>query len=170
MNGLYFRAAVGAIIVNNKGQVLLLERSDFPGTWQFVQGGINFGERPSEAVLREIKEETSIDADKLKFVASHPSWLSYSFTKGKPSLFREENCRVPIIGQTQKWFIYALSDESAIDLDNAQDKEFKSYRWADFEDAVKYVSGFKKELYISLFAWANRIIRAYIYRINKTDD
>ena len=56
----YFRAGVGAAIVNRGGLVLALERADIPGAWQLPQGGLKASESPLQAVFREVKEETGL--------------------------------------------------------------------------------------------------------------
>lgn len=43
-------------------QVLLLERADKPGFWQSVTGSLEDGESPCDAAVRELKEETGLDA------------------------------------------------------------------------------------------------------------
>ena len=43
-------------------EVLLLERADRPGFWQSVTGSLDEGERCPETALREVGEETGIDA------------------------------------------------------------------------------------------------------------
>lgn len=57
---------VVALIVNEAGEILLARRNqpDFPDVhnkWEFPGGGLEFGEEPEEALLREIKEETGLD-------------------------------------------------------------------------------------------------------------
>lgn len=47
------------IIFNDKGDVLLLKRRDVP-IWVFPGGGIDEGESTSEAVIREVFEETGL--------------------------------------------------------------------------------------------------------------
>ena len=43
-------------------QVLLMERADHPGYWQSVTGSQNPGETLRETALREVAEETGLDA------------------------------------------------------------------------------------------------------------
>jgi dATP pyrophosphohydrolase len=43
-------------------QVLLIERADHPGWWQSVTGSQNSGETPIETAIREVAEETGLDA------------------------------------------------------------------------------------------------------------
>jgi putative (di)nucleoside polyphosphate hydrolase len=58
-----FRVGVGAVIMNQEGKVLALERRDIPGEWQMPQGGLKVGESPKGAVKREIREETGIEIE-----------------------------------------------------------------------------------------------------------
>ena len=61
--------SVGALIVGVKG-VLLIRRDNppFEGLWNIPTGAINVGETQEEAVLREVREETGITGEVLKFV------------------------------------------------------------------------------------------------------
>ncbi len=72
----YFRAGVGAVILDRRGRVLVFERTGMPGAWQFAQGGIERGETPRAAVLREIGEETGIPRRALALLARHPQPLA----------------------------------------------------------------------------------------------
>ena len=55
--------AVGAVIFNNEGKVLLVKRKNPPnkGSWAIPGGKVKYGETLEEAVKREIKEETNLD-------------------------------------------------------------------------------------------------------------
>jgi len=54
--------AVGAVVVNALGQVLLVYRGRPPaaGTWTLPGGRIELGESPEAAIVRELREETSL--------------------------------------------------------------------------------------------------------------
>ena len=43
-------------------QVLIMERADKPGFWQSVTGSLEAGETPMQTAIREVKEETGLDA------------------------------------------------------------------------------------------------------------
>ncbi len=48
-------------------QVLLLERTDHPGYWQSVTGSCDAGESLRQTAIREVAEETGLDADSFRF-------------------------------------------------------------------------------------------------------
>jgi putative (di)nucleoside polyphosphate hydrolase len=57
---MFYRPAVAAILQDRSGRILICERSDRPGAWQFPQGGIENGESPHDALEREVLEEISL--------------------------------------------------------------------------------------------------------------
>lgn len=54
--------SVLVVIYTADGQVLLLERADAPGFWQSVTGSQDPGETLGETAIREVREETGLDA------------------------------------------------------------------------------------------------------------
>jgi 8-oxo-dGTP diphosphatase len=63
---------VAAVVLNDRGEVLLGQRSD-NHAWTIPAGIIDPGEQPAEAILRELFEETGVRAaiDRLAGVAMH---------------------------------------------------------------------------------------------------
>ena len=94
-----FRAGVGAIILNEDGKVLGLERKDIPDAWQMPQGGLEENETPEQAVKREVCEETGIEASNLELIASTPGWLAYELPE-------EARSKKIGRGQVQRWFLF----------------------------------------------------------------
>lgn len=70
--------AVAAIIFNTEGQILLQYRKDV-GQWCIISGHVEYGESITEAVLREIKEETNTEAEIVRFIGiySSPAFQTY---------------------------------------------------------------------------------------------
>ena len=56
-----YRPCVGIALFNQDNKVFVAERVDLPGSWQMPQGGIDPGELPEEAAMRELKEEIGTD-------------------------------------------------------------------------------------------------------------
>ena len=137
-----FRAGVGAIILNESGQVLGLERKHIPGAWQFPQGGLKQDEAPLEAVKREILEETGIEASDLELLATTSRWLAYELPK------EARNEKVGR-GQVQRWFLFRFTgQDEAITLGHK--KEFKAWKWISMAELVSSVVSFRKPVYQAL--------------------
>lgn len=149
-----FRANVGIAVARADGRVLALERIDQPDRWQMPQGGLNVGEEPVEASLRELQEETGLAADRVELVAEHPDWLAYELP---PARRRNERAR----GQVQKWFLYRfLGDDDDIDLTppRGERQEFKAYRWMDLAELADTMWEVKRPIYLALVEeWADRL-------------
>jgi putative (di)nucleoside polyphosphate hydrolase len=146
----YFRAGVGAVIVDARGRVLVGERRKRAGAWQFPQGGIESGESPDEAVYREIEEETGLGRRDLKLLARHPVWLCYELParlqSGKTGL-----------GQAQRWFLFRLKARRLLALP-ADHPEFRRFAWISFNSAVRRAVAFRRPIYRALReAFASRI-------------
>lgn len=61
MAAILYRPNVAAILQNAAGQILICERINHPGSWQFPQGGVDAGETFAEALERETREELSLE-------------------------------------------------------------------------------------------------------------
>jgi putative (di)nucleoside polyphosphate hydrolase len=139
---LTFRAGVGALILNEKDQVLAFERKEIPGSWQFPQGGLKRDEIPLEAVVREVLEETGIEANDLELLTTFPRWLAYELP---------EDARTRKLGRGQvlRWFLFRFKGENeAITLGNQ--KEFRAWKWTSIDELVPIVVSFKKPMYQEL--------------------
>lgn len=134
-----FRAGVGAVIVNNDGLVLALERKDVPGAWQFPQGGLDGDEKPLEAVKREILEETGIEENDLALLSTAPRWLAYE-------LPREMRSKKIGRGQVQRWFLFRFTGlDEAITLGDK--KEFNAWKWMLMAEMISSVVPFRHPVY-----------------------
>lgn len=138
----YFRAGVGAVIVDSRGRVLALERSDFRGAWQLPQGGLNKRETPLEAVFREVEEESGITRRQLTLLDRYPELLVYE-------LPRRAQTKKTGMGQVQYWFFFQMKK----DPDRAPRPprgEFRDARWVPFDRVVEGVAAFRKPIYQKL--------------------
>ena len=153
-----YRPNAGVIIVNDHGEVLAFKRAGASeGTWQLPQGGIDPGEEAFDCAVRELFEETAIEAaSELEFIAEHPSWLVYDWPKDKiPKPGKEQ-----YIGQCQKWFLFKFKGNfDAIDLNKAQDKEFEDFKWMKISDVIEATHPMRIKVYCKLVAHFNEYLK-----------
>lgn len=140
-----YRPSVGIMIINDKFEVFVGKRLDSKvEAWQMPQGGIDDGEVPRGAVLREMKEE--IGTDNAKILAETKKWYHYDLPFYLISKLWNGRYR----GQRQKWFLlkYLGMDED-IKIDN-EHPEFVDWKWVKMEELPQIIVPFKKNLYISV--------------------
>jgi putative (di)nucleoside polyphosphate hydrolase len=133
-----YRKNVAAVVVNNEGLVLLCERSDTPGAWQFPQGGIDEGENTEQALFREILEE--IGTDQIKIIGKLDSAIRYEW----PKELYVRGYR----GQDQIYYLVTLESSAKINLQSHDKPEFMSYKWLSAADCLNLLTGFKRDTYI----------------------
>ena len=140
-----YRKNVAAIVLNKDNKVLVAERSDAQGAFQFPQGGMNPAESGEEAIIRELKEE--LGTNKFKIILKSPKTYRYDFPEEIKSVFDNK-----YDGQEQTYFLIRFTGEdSEINLINSE-QEFKSYKWVPFfEDIYKNVIAFKREVYKEVY-------------------
>lgn len=113
-----YRDGVVAVVTANHKEFWVGERRSQKGAWQFPQGGIDPGETPEEAVLRELSEEMGINRSG-SIIRQSRDWIYYDFP---PDL------RIPITenyrGQKQIWFLIEVSAQLKPNL-AASDGEFR---------------------------------------------
>jgi putative (di)nucleoside polyphosphate hydrolase len=143
---LLYRSGVGMMMVNDNGLIFVADRSDMSGpAWQMPQGGIDDGETPSAAALRELAEEAG--TDKLELIAETSNWLAYDF----PADIKQQTWKRCYRGQRQKWFLFRFTGtDDDINLD-AHNREFDSWKWIEPERVLELIVPFKRKLYEDVF-------------------
>ena len=142
-----YRPGVGIMLLNRHGLVFGGRRIDTSGTaWQMPQGGIDEGESPRRAAMRELKEETGID--KAKIIAESRGWLSYDLPPEMAATIWGGRYR----GQRQKWFAARFfGHDEDFDL-NAHEPEFAEWKWLEAGDLPRFIVPFKRQLYLDVLA------------------
>ena len=142
-----YRPGVGVMLFNRAGRVFVGRRLDMPSAaWQMPQGGIDEGETPRAAALRELAEE--IGTAKAEFLAESRDWYAYDL----PPELRPRLWGGRYRGQRQKWFALRFTGVDA-DVDLAtKHPEFIAWQWAAPESLPGLIVPFKRRLYRDLLA------------------
>jgi putative (di)nucleoside polyphosphate hydrolase len=146
-----YRPCVGIMVLNRAGLAFVGRRTGGPEqvdathSWQMPQGGVDPGEDPWPAALRELREETNIRS--VERLAEIPDWLKYDIPRDIAGLAWKGRYR----GQTQKWFAMRFTgDEREIDVahpDGDLEPEFAEWRWEPMQNLPDLVVPFKRPVY-----------------------
>jgi 8-oxo-dGTP pyrophosphatase MutT (NUDIX family) len=139
-----YRRGVGIMLLNDRHQVFVGRRIDKGNAWQMPQGGINEGENPRAAALRELKEE--IGTDNARIVAESKGWLRYEL----PPELVGTAWGGRWLGQRQKWFVMRFMGEDS-DINVAtKDAEFTDWQWLPVQELPNVIVSFKRQLYVEI--------------------
>lgn len=139
-----YRPCVGVMLLNRNGDVFVGQRKDRDmDAWQMPQGGVDKGEAPDEAALRELEEETGIGRALVNVVAQTDEWLPYELPHDLvPKIWRGR-----YRGQEQKWFLMRFNgDDDQVNIET-EHPEFSKWRWLPVGELVDGIVPFKRAVY-----------------------
>lgn len=148
-----YRAGVGIMLLDKNNMVFVGRRIDSTiDAWQMPQGGIDEGEEPAQAALRELEEE--VGTDKATIIAQSNEWLSYDIPDRLIPRIWDGKYR----GQRQMWFAMRFhGNDNDINI-NTPHPEFCEWRWASLEDLPAIIVPFKRDIYSKVVMEFSRII------------
>ncbi len=147
MSDEFYRPNVGILLLNKHAKLFVARRIDMTAeAWQMPQGGIDEGEDPRKAALRELEEE--IGTKKAEVIAESREWLRYDV----PAEIAKKLWGGRWRGQRQKWFAMRfLGKDRDIDI-CTKHPEFCEWKWIDPEEAPALIIPFKRPLYEQVIA------------------
>ena len=137
-----YRPNAAFILRNSAGEILVCERSDWSGCWQFPQGGVKRGETVLEALHREVHEELGLGPENYRILSKKGPYR-YLFTEGR----KKEG----FDGQEQHYFLAELlGSDARIEFD--EEAEFRAARWIPPGDyRLDWIAPMKQEVYREVF-------------------
>lgn len=153
-----YRPCVGIALFNREGRVFLgrrrggSDRVPPEHAWQMPQGGIDDGEAPFDAALRELHEETNVQGISVTLLGETRGWLRYDL----PADLLKQAWKGRYRGQAQKWFALGFTGrDEEIDIDNpggGHKPEFEAWRWETLSATPGLIVPFKRPVYEDVVA------------------
>lgn len=144
-----YRPCVGVMLVNRANEVFVGQRLDNDApAWQMPQGGVDPGEEPQDAALRELWEETGVLAELVTVVAQSKGWIPYDLPHDLVPKIWKGRYR----GQEQKWFLLKFNGADSDVNIQTEHPEFSEWRWLPAKDLVDNIVPFKRSVYEQVVA------------------
>lgn len=163
-NKLPYRPCAGIMMISKIGKIFIAQRmpskhesirnsteykESYAQAWQMPQGGIDQGEAPLQAALREAQEETSVTPAYLELIRASQHIYYYDL----PDAWLGKLWGGRYRGQSQHWFLFRFTgSDDMIDIENVEHQEFLKWRWADIDEIIDLIVPFKHDVYRQVIA------------------
>lgn len=152
-----YRPGVGIMLLNRDGRAFVGRRINMPAgmsAWQMPQGGIDPGETPRQAALRELAEEAG--TDKAEILGESRVWRHYELPEDVAGGIWGGRFR----GQRQIWFAMRFTGSDA-DIDIATEHpEFDAWTWVAPSRLAELIVVFKRPLYLDVLSEFRAFLQA----------
>ena len=139
-----YRPCVGVMLMNARDEVFVGQRLDRDqDAWQMPQGGIDPGEPPQKAALRELWEETGVASDLVRVEQETADWFAYDLPHDLVPRLWKGRYR----GQKQKWFLLRFTGHDADVNIQTEHPEFSQWKWLAVDQLVENIVPFKRAVY-----------------------
>lgn len=144
-----YRPCVGVMLINPQGLIFTGNRKDSTvPAWQMPQGGIDEGEKPRKAALRELWEETGITGDLVEFIAKSGDWVTYDLPPELLGKVWGGRYR----GQKQRWFLFRYTGRDDQVNIATEHPEFDRWQWSRADEMIASIVPFKRAVYETVVA------------------
>jgi nucleoside triphosphatase len=130
----YPEATVGALIVNGKGEILLVRSYKWGSRYTVPGGHIELGEASEKAVRREVREEVGLEVEPIRLLLVQEAIYPEGYIKHEHFIFLDYLCR---------------TSSSDVKLDG---KEIQEYLWTNPDDALQ----------LDLESYTRNLVEAYM--------
>ena len=149
-----YRPNAGLMLLNEAGKVFVGKRIDTDGeAWQMPQGGIDKGEAPEAAALRELEEETGIPAGLVDILTVSKDWIKYDFPRELAAkLWVRRSGEPRYRGQKQMWYLMRFKGQDSDVNIATSHPEFSEWKWTAPADLPGQIVPFKRKIYEQVLA------------------
>jgi putative (di)nucleoside polyphosphate hydrolase len=156
IENLPYRPCAGIMLANRDGKIFVGQRIDSISNtaWQMPQGGIDDGEEPEQAALRELEEETGISRDLVDILARSKDEYLYDLPEELIGKLWKGQWR----GQRQWWFLLRFKGEDSDVNIFTKHQEFSEWQWVEAADLPGLIVPFKRRIYEGLVAEFGELI------------
>jgi putative (di)nucleoside polyphosphate hydrolase len=142
-----YRPNVAAVIINGNGSLLICERYNIPGAWQFPQGGVDEGESLERALIREVREEVGLGEKDYEILERRDGYRYLYPPAVRVKKIRKHGSH----GQEQTYFLCKLKPSAPTINVMQNPQEFGAYRWIHpNEFDLDWIPSFKREVYLAV--------------------